>query len=163
MILPFSTHFSKDKGSLSGKETLFVQQIMSSETMLMHKDFDKYYDLCEEKGIDFNIGFNRIKNHTIRLDLFNRWKPGRKIQPALVVKTKNYFQFAPTFPCVSIQSIEISYKHGQTYIKIDNKEIDFETAVLLAKNDGFDSLAHFLTYFNEDFTGKIIHWTNLKY
>ena len=33
----------------------------------------------------------------------------------------------------------------------------------LAINDGFESLKHFFEYFNEDFEGKIIHWTDLKY
>lgn len=33
----------------------------------------------------------------------------------------------------------------------------------LATNDGFDSVSDFLTYFNDHFTGQIVHWTNLKY
>lgn len=28
---------------------------------------------------------------------------------------------------------------------------------------GFDSVKDFFRYFNKDFKGKIIHWTDLKY
>ncbi len=33
----------------------------------------------------------------------------------------------------------------------------------LAVNDGFSSADDFLKWFNKDFDGQIIHWTNLKY
>jgi len=33
----------------------------------------------------------------------------------------------------------------------------------LAKNDGFEGIEDFFKWFNEDFKGKIIHWTNYKY
>ena len=33
----------------------------------------------------------------------------------------------------------------------------------LAIADGFDSIEDFFKYFTNDFTGKIIHWTDLKY
>lgn len=33
----------------------------------------------------------------------------------------------------------------------------------IAINDGFDSVDDFFSWFKDDFTGKIIHWTNLKY
>ena len=33
----------------------------------------------------------------------------------------------------------------------------------LAKNDGFESVEDFFAYFNKDFKGKIIHWTDLQY
>ena len=34
---------------------------------------------------------------------------------------------------------------------------------ILAKNDGFDSVDDFFKWFDKDFNGKIIHWTNKKY
>ena len=34
---------------------------------------------------------------------------------------------------------------------------------LLAQNDGFETIEEFFAYFNEDFKGKMIHWTDLKY
>ena len=33
----------------------------------------------------------------------------------------------------------------------------------LVQNDGFASISDFLKFFNKDYTGKIIHWTDLKY
>ena len=33
----------------------------------------------------------------------------------------------------------------------------------LARNDGFDSIQAFFEWFKEDFEGKIIHWTDLRY
>lgn len=34
---------------------------------------------------------------------------------------------------------------------------------VLAKNDGFSGVKEFFEWFSEDFKGKIIHWTDLKY
>ena len=34
---------------------------------------------------------------------------------------------------------------------------------LLTKNDGFESVESFFEYFNENFRGKIIHWTEFTY
>jgi len=33
----------------------------------------------------------------------------------------------------------------------------------LAENDGFNTASDFLEWFDHDFTGKIIHWTDYKY
>ena len=33
----------------------------------------------------------------------------------------------------------------------------------LSLNDGFDSCEDFFAWFNEDFSGKIIHWTPFRY
>ena len=43
-------------------------------------------------------------------------------------------------------------------IVLTNKQIE-----QLAKNDGFDSVQDFFNWFNEDFNGRIIHWTDFKY
>ena len=47
-----------------------------------------------------------IKIHTIREDKHNRWKPGRTIQFANGIRTKNYKQFFEG-ECKSIQPIKI--------------------------------------------------------
>jgi len=51
------------------------------------------------------------KIHTIREDKHNRWKPGRSIQMATGVRTKNYNQFNED-ECVSVQEIKILYFDG---------------------------------------------------
>jgi hypothetical protein len=33
----------------------------------------------------------------------------------------------------------------------------------LSKNEGFNLVDDFFRFFNKDFEGKIIHWTNYKY
>lgn len=40
----------------------------------------------------------------------------------------------------------------------DNKQIGFNQ-----DKQGFDTIEEFFAYFNEDFVGKIIHWTDLRY
>lgn len=125
------------------------------------------------------------KIHTIRKDVHNRWKPGTDIHMVINNRTENRFQFAPTIKCMNVQRIEIEWRdYGtlvgrQAFVYI-NYTIAFGffwektgeyyrsgTSALglknLANNDGFDSVQDFFAYFNTDFTGKIIHWTDLKY
>lgn len=126
------------------------------------------------------------KIHTIRRDEHNRWKPGMDIHFVINSRTKDRFQFAPVIPCVSVQSIEIinaerygindpgiSYHgttelYGETWhfaliVKIEGKDLNRQEVEALAVNDGFESVWDFFKYFNNDFKGKLIHWTNLRY
>lgn len=77
---------------------------------------------------------------------------------------------------MSTQTIEIIHypltipKGEMRYwVKIDGKlfydvaGIEKDKMLQLAQNDGFDTIEEFFEYFNEDFTGKIIHWTGLRY
>lgn len=115
------------------------------------------------------------KFHTMRLDPHNRWKAGRKIE--MVYRGAGYKiidHFNKGIPelgkCVSVQKIEIKVhpygsEGGSIYdISIDDGPmLTREQASVLATNDGFDSLYDFEKWFNKDFTGKIIHFTNLRY
>lgn len=122
---------------------------------------------------------NKQKKHSIRIDKHNRWKAGRSIQLATGVRTKNYKQFGSE-TCKSTQIIEIVHtRFDSRKIRIDdklfycnNKLCDFCIAntenrekemLVLAKNDGFDSIDDFFEWFNKSCEGKIIHWTDLKY
>jgi hypothetical protein len=111
------------------------------------------------------------KKHTIREDKSDRWHAGRMIQlwwgnPRNV---KNSPHFIMERQCISIQRIEIEYQelkqNGMVIpvIKIDGHPIFYWTKESIALNDGFNSLHDFFDWFNKDFTGKIIHWTNLRY
>ena len=86
------------------------------------------------------------------------------------------FRFAPVLPVVSVQEIEV--KHHLNYVSLFIDKIVYEVEVCetskkikstdpvieaLVQNDGFDSADDFFSYFNKDFKGKIIHWTDLKY
>lgn len=132
------------------------------------------------------------KIHTIREDLGDRWHEGRQIEFATGVRTKNYRQFNAGF-CIGLQKIEIWEWYGQAQalynlkplhfpynqrpcILVDGKLLDALHEVILAFNDGFNSLEDFYAWFlpqidqnpvpdngNRVWVGKIIHWTAFKY
>jgi ribonuclease HIII len=75
---------------------------------------------------------------------------------------------------VSVQKVEIVYySNRETLINNlpalkaviidDKKRLNDKEIETLAQNDGFNTIYDFFAYFNEDFTGKLIHWTDLKY
>lgn len=120
-----------------------------------------------------------LKNHTIREDATNRWKVGMTMHMATGVRTKKYKQFAEKV-CTGIQKIEFKWatinkglvNEGRSVkVFIDDRNVTNEwfedtnemIVEVLAKNDGFNNLVDFFGWFSEDFTGKLIHWTDLKY
>lgn len=110
------------------------------------------------------------KIHTIREG--GRWKPGHKIHMANGVRTKNYRCFDDSKICKSTQSIVIINKPYLRSIEVDNKslywhslhgEYHLASIELLVRNDGFDSVDDFFRWFDTNFEGTIIHWTDFKY
>ena len=63
--------------------------------------------------------------------------------------------------CTSTQMITI--ESSSRTIKVDNKELSKVDIKRLSKNDGFDSIEDFWSFFNQDYQGMIIHWTDTKY
>lgn len=106
------------------------------------------------------------KIHTIRGDIHGRWKPGKDIHFATGIRTKKYHQFKFD-TCKSTQEIQIRYGPPQYFsgmdIFIDGKILSVAQINQLACNDGFDCIWDFQKWFNKNFTGKIIHWTDLRY
>jgi hypothetical protein len=169
MILPFSTQ-------LNGKPTYFVERI--------HKCFS-LKEIYMIAGLDPSVHYPKDYNfvakdklspklHTIREDKNDRWKAGTKIDFFINCRQPNMFRFAPVLPVVSVQKIEIVYySTRETIIKDlpskraviidDKKRLSDKEIQALAQNDGFDSLDDFFAYFENGFTGKLIHWTDLKY
>lgn len=130
----------------------------------------------------------KTKLHTIREDKNDRWKVGTKIDFFINVRQPSMFRFAPVLPVVSTQKIYLAWKEntenltycGITYDRTCTILIDdlfYGDAYLLndyvvtssyniesfAHNDGFDTIEDFFNYFKNDFKGKLIHWTPLKY
>lgn len=121
---------------------------------------------------------NGSKIHTIREDKLNRWKPGNSIHMATGVRTKNYNQFAERL-CMAVEPFEIFYYPlgTQTTALVVVNDMILGKAIwvnckltysnpylnLLATNDGFASINEFFEWFDSDFKGKIIHWTDFKY
>jgi hypothetical protein len=162
MILGFSTQ-------LNGKPTYFVEKIVCGL-------FD-YMVISKEDWLNYSKDFESTtayegKYHTIRDDKNDRWKVGTKIDFFINVRKKDMFRFAPVLPVVSTQKILITYtKTNKAMVIIDYKCFYMQDFSLegnykmlhLAQNDGFDTIEDFFAYFDKDFTGKIIHWTDLKY
>lgn len=94
--------------------------------------------------------------------------------------------------CVSVQKITIKWSKDKSelgkiadMLGIDHKDVEVhiddrwyasvrfndgfaghnhrDVEAMLYQNDGFDNLFDFFNYFNKDFIGKIIHWTDLRY
>ena len=173
MILPFSTQ-------LNGKPTYFIEKIITGLAFKKLISFDEANERIQDtliqkynkqgELVNFFIKLDRTrilspKIHTIREDKTDRWKPGTKIDFFINCRQPNMFRFAPVLPVVSVQKIEIKFFEylNDVEIRIDGKLNTTEQNQELAWNDGFENLLMFLMYFNEDFTGKIIHWTDKKY
>lgn len=175
MILPFST-------KINGKETYFVSKIWES-LIPMFSEYSKGIQLfkypieyreCVDKGL-LSWYRQKPKLHTIREDKNDRWQVGTKIDFFINVRQKDMFRFAPVLPVVSIQKVEIIYfpitipRIDVPILKVDGKliydaaGINKKEMLEFAQNDGFDTIEDFFNYFDKDYTGKIIHWTDLKY
>lgn len=148
---------------LNGKPTYFVEKIWKSL-----KDLEITKELVDATFVH-NFSWERFgcmkpKLHTIREDKSNRWKACNYIHFVINNRTPQRFQFAPVVKCVSVQNIEIRYFIKNNVNKVSIKVDGVKTSLNdISINDGFESPGEFLDYFNKDFTGKIIHWTNLKY
>ncbi len=105
------------------------------------------------------------KVHTIREDKKNRWSTGQKIDGYCgngKGKREKFFEDT----CHSTQTISIVYgdnKLARPTIMVDGQELSEVECIKLAVNDGFNSLDDFLGWFSDDYKGKIIHWTGLRY
>ena len=185
MTLSFQTKWPERMGGLAGQPNYFIEKIWAGLNLYFTGDQNAF-----DGEEDWDDGFweenvkNRVfswegtyhvspKLHTIRHDPHNRWKPGMKIHFVINNRTKNRFQFAPVIGVKNVQKIEIKYWNRDSdfpLIIIDNyyeyhayEKDGYSFMEQLALNDGFPSVEAFFQYFNEDFTGKIIHWTDLKY
>lgn len=178
MTLSFSTTWPKHMG---GGPTHFVEKIWEG-LEITENEYDTWLGedgiINREMGGNFNLGYPnewRPKIHTIREDKHDRWRAGMKIHMAIGNRTPNRFQFAPTLVCMGVQEIVITEKIMTVYdciklndgrvftIQVDGKHLPMHRITDLAINDGFDSVDQFFQWFNEDFEGKLIGWTDFKY
>lgn len=133
--------------------------------------FKKKFPWGTETNFHRKIVFDKTKIHSIREDKSGRWKTGRLIHMAHGVRTKFYHCFYKDY-CVSIQKIKITHFDVRKYKNTSSVRIWIDEKLFydvsqdiekLAKNDGFDSVEDFFKWFDEDFKGKIIHWTDFRY
>lgn len=164
---------------LDGKPTHFVHKIWigldRNKSILGDREALRsahffYFMPCVERQMCYpDWSADAPKIHTIRADGKSRWRVGMPIHFVVKNRTPQRFQFAPILPCKNTQSFEVEWVGNDPIILIDGRHfyepvhgIDNGMAQL-AKNDGFDSVQEFLNYFNHDFKGKIIHWTDFIY
>lgn len=170
MTLGFSTHWGPEMGELAGMPTYFVDKITVSLDLSIDQ-FEYYkFEYTKKTGKElytFPGVLISPKPHTIRRG--HRWKKGDKIHMVIHNRTKRRFQFAPVVECTGVQNIEIKHisfgENGNTFrqIYVNEHPIDQEGEEIISKNDGFPSIESFFNFFNEDFEGQIIHWTDIRY
>lgn len=173
MILGFSTQ-------INSKPTYFVEKIYKGVlNCLGYKDFHIQARMCFDLRQNKNYNVDKLlmlstkpKLHTIRDDKNDRWKVGTKIDFFINCRQKDMFRFAPVLPVVIVQEIHIMYRSGNIFfadrmysadVYIDKRKLSVSELTTLAQNDGFENVEDFFAYFDKDFNGKIIHWTDLKY
>jgi len=170
MILGFKKQFSW------GEPTYFREKILCVVGYAMLEEcgiLKRIRVTSYTNNIIQKISGIKPKIHTIREDKHNRWKAGRSIQ--MVYRGKNYSiedhfnkGIDELSKCIHVQTISIKYgkKFGAfeaVIVAIDGKILDESERLLLALNDGFDSLEDFYRWFSKDFSGKIIHFTDFRY
>ena len=170
MTLGFMQQWPKEMAMIDTK-TYFIEKInLGLWQNQLIKRID-YIDSLEEYRSKFNSNWDwkpklSPKLHTIRKDEQKIWRAGMDIHFVVNGRTKNRFQFAPVVKCVSVQEIEIVHglkRDKQALVKVGDKVLHISEIKELAMNDGFESVEDFFNYFNQDFKGKLIHWTNLRY
>lgn len=140
-------------------------QIKAFTPELQQYTFDNYFAPCVSMNLVGDIDKSKLhpKIHTIREDEKNRWYPGRKIHFVINNRTKERFQFAPLLHVQDIDHIDIYWDNGEPTVYLNGRLVSSDTVSLIASNDGFDTTEDFFKYFNEDFSGKIIHWSDFQY
>ena len=178
MNLSFSTKYPARKKGLAGKPTNFIEKILLGMSRSgiwngdNHDSFEKTMDECEEKGF-LNVNYwneifdeiSKLKIHTIRRDKECKWHKGNPIHFSTPIKKDESFQFAPVIECTGKERIKIVYWSSlpKPLVMIGDTVINMKAIEQLAFNDGFDSVEDFFNWFDSDFEGWIIHWTQFRY
>ena len=161
MILSFKTQ-------INGTPTYFVEKILNCISLksLSEENLSQYF-------LHTGLGAHRStpKLHTIRTDEKKRWKKGVLIDFFINARQKNMFRFAPRIPVVSTQRVFMTYlpQTGNGFqLSINGKQLWNYQIKELALNDGFEKVEDFEDYFiaqmkYDEYSGKIIHWTDLRY
>ena len=132
------------------------------------KDMRHLRDDEIEVAFDFRfvpkIRDTRTKIHTIRRDEENRLMPGVKI----VLSCGGSHLVFDEKVITAVQHI-IIHIHILQYVKylqvfVDGRKLEYREIVELAKNDGFNDVNDFISYFGLGrYEGKLIHWTDKRY
>jgi hypothetical protein len=178
ILSPSSPVLVKFAYKLNGKKTNFVEKIWAGFFNYQIPNITPMELLCfyREKFPTGDIAgiqmkFKPGKIHTIRSEDYNNIRIGTKLFFLTDDGKGKGDRFTPGLPLVSTQSILIHFNLGRIRVEIDGIICTDADIEILARNDGFDSSEEFQYYFLEKihesqqkyYTGKIIHWTTLKY
>ncbi len=106
----------------------------------------------------------RIKIHTIRRDLDNVAVAGEELEMICDPDKGDPFEFYNDY-CRHTQDIRILYSsmYQYPYVSIDGKSLMRSQIEDLVTNEGFDGVDQFFKFFDKNYDGKIIHWTDYEY
>jgi len=162
MNLPFTRY-------IYGRETNFPEKILQGVYEAGIISRREQIDLLDCNRLSKQIV--KPKLHTIRPNKKGAWKPGVMID-FVFWSGRPYWsrpvRFAPRLPVVSTQKIQIMYFENSPMVAIKDESgrmriLKKNEIEALAHNDGFDSVSQFFQWFDKDFFGSLIHWTDLKY
>lgn len=180
MILQFSTVFPEGKGMLSGMKTGFVERIILGLVYFNKCTPSAASELLKIPITDVFrlISKSACKIHTIRKDEKNRWIPDVDIHFQIWSGRPYHsrgIRFAPIIKVKSVQRIDIvkvarvstpftcMTSKGTFQVMVNGRCLEKKEIKLLVRNDGFNNEEEFFNWFDTDFSGKIIHWTEYKY
>lgn len=114
----------------------------------------------------YNESF-RPKKHTMYDGVNQRWEEDKWIHFISNLKKINYVCWFKA-KCTGTQNIQIHWsenniKYGLPNIFIDGRRLKEGDIADLILNEGFGSLGDFLSFYNKDFDGKLIHWSDVRY
>lgn len=153
---------------INGSRTHFPEKITKSliECTIFPEDDILRFIYSKYALYDINAYINsHPKNFTIRRDKEEYWDETKIVEFSLDGKSL----FLPSVPVISVQEILMTYFQGRFEISIDDRYIwGWDVLTSIALNDGFDTVTDFQLFYKRKmihgvFSGKIIHWTNLRY
>ncbi len=180
MILSFKQKF--DDGSATNFPLAIWKGLLIYQ-LATQTQFETYRLLAKKQNHQILEGElpEHPKIHSLREDVHNRWGHGSMINYYIAARTRTRFEFGPYIPCTGTQEIEINYfndqnpvftgqvskiakdHYNEVEVVVSDRVMTIKEIDKLALNDGFKSTQDFFNYFNKDFKGKIVHWTDFKY
>ncbi len=154
-----------------GTPTEFKEKILSYFKYKRKEGFSRH-EMVELLTTGLTPKFHIPKYHTMRKSF--RIKAGMMLDLAYWSGRPYHTspeKFVEKTPCISTQEVQIVYNSvcgmemfGKCFsVIIDGKHMDLSQIEVLARNDGFEGIQHFLNHFNKSERYNIIHFTSLRY
>lgn len=167
MKMEFAVKWPKKVGELGDQPTYVITKLYQSLEGRRETYLGQYSVEHEETFGNRWDGFgekHRAKIH--HLQEGNCWEAGMTIAPVVRYQLKGeFFQFAPSLMCFSVQPFKILYYQGiyQPFVILGERELNRYELTEFVLNEGFDSIVSFTKYYDTDFIGQLVHWTPKYY